>query len=154
MTSDSVSVFRDKNTPDPFVEDFEPLGDDGESKAAAKPNQVYMDAMGFGMGCSCLQVTFQACNINEARCLYDQLAPVCPIAVLELFEVIFKDKSIWRNIFNFILYVNCLLFGGLFFFLYEAFGGFYLVAKSLMSSAGLTKITVPKSSIFMSYIKS
>lgn len=38
-----------------------------------------MDAMGFGMGCCCLQVTFQACNINEARTLYDQLAPLCPI---------------------------------------------------------------------------
>ncbi|KAG8198502.1 hypothetical protein JTE90_017368 [Oedothorax gibbosus] len=77
----NVPIFRDKNTPDPFVEDFEPIGDDGESKSAALPNHVYMDAMGFGMGCCCLQVTFQACNINEARCLYDQLSPVCPIAL-------------------------------------------------------------------------
>ncbi|WAR15901.1 GSH1-like protein [Mya arenaria] len=38
-----------------------------------------MDCMGFGMGCSCLQVTFQACNIEEARTLYDQLTPLCPI---------------------------------------------------------------------------
>ena len=28
---------------------------------------------------SCLQVTFQACNISEAENLYDQLAPLCPI---------------------------------------------------------------------------
>lgn len=35
--------------------------------------------MGFGMGCSCLQVTFQACHIEEARNLYDQLTPLCPI---------------------------------------------------------------------------
>lgn len=35
--------------------------------------------MGFGMGCCCLQLTFQACNITEARRLYDQLAPLCPI---------------------------------------------------------------------------
>ena len=35
--------------------------------------------MGFGMGCCCLQLTFQACNINEARTLYDQLTPLCPI---------------------------------------------------------------------------
>lgn len=35
--------------------------------------------MGFGMGCCCLQLTFQACNINEARVLYDQLTPLCPI---------------------------------------------------------------------------
>lgn len=31
------------------------------------------------MGCCCLQVTFQACNITEARTLYDQLTPLCPI---------------------------------------------------------------------------
>ncbi|XP_035223286.1 glutamate--cysteine ligase catalytic subunit-like isoform X2 [Stegodyphus dumicola] len=77
----NVPIYRDRNTPDPFVEDFTNLGDDGEAAAAALPNHVYMDAMGFGMGCSCLQVTFQACNINEARTLYDQLAPVCPIAL-------------------------------------------------------------------------
>jgi len=40
-----------------------------------------MDCMCFGMGCSCLQVTFQACNIDEARTLYDQLVPMAPIMV-------------------------------------------------------------------------
>nr|CAX82735.1 putative Glutamate--cysteine ligase catalytic subunit [Schistosoma japonicum] len=35
--------------------------------------------MGFGMGCSCLQITFQACCIDEARILYDQLTTICPI---------------------------------------------------------------------------
>ena len=34
------------------------------------------------MGCCCLQLTFQACNINEARTLYDQLSPMCPIMVI------------------------------------------------------------------------
>ncbi|XP_054720488.1 glutamate--cysteine ligase catalytic subunit-like isoform X2 [Uloborus diversus] len=77
----NAPIYRDKNTPDPFVEDFSKLYDDGESARAALPNHVYMDCMGFGMGCSCLQVTFQACNINEARILYDQLAPVCSIAL-------------------------------------------------------------------------
>ncbi|GFR19188.1 glutamate--cysteine ligase catalytic subunit [Trichonephila clavata] len=77
----NVPIYRDKNTPDPFVEDLSKLGDDGEGAVAALPNHVYMDTMGFGMGCSCLQVTFQACNINEARILYDQLATVCPIAL-------------------------------------------------------------------------
>lgn len=37
--------------------------------------------MGFGMGCCCLQVTFQAVNIDEARWLYDQLTPITPILV-------------------------------------------------------------------------
>lgn len=44
-----------------------------------QPNAVHLDAMGLGMGCCCLQVTFQACNITEARTLYDQLTPLCPI---------------------------------------------------------------------------
>jgi glutamate--cysteine ligase catalytic subunit len=40
---------------------------------------IYMDAMGFGMGASCLQVTLQASSVTEARTLYDQLAVVAPI---------------------------------------------------------------------------
>ncbi|KAL3206995.1 hypothetical protein MRX96_052738 [Rhipicephalus microplus] len=75
----NVPIFKDKNTPSPFVEDYAKLGDDGEAAKAALPDHVYMDSMGFGMGNCCLQVTFQACNISEARVLYDQLAPVCPI---------------------------------------------------------------------------
>lgn len=74
-------VFRDKKTPNPFVENLEAVGGNGESSEAALPNHVYMDAMGFGMGCCCLQLTFQACNIIEARTLYDQLTPLCPIMV-------------------------------------------------------------------------
>ena len=38
-----------------------------------------MDAMGFGMGCCCLQVTLQACSVNEARKIYDQLIPITPL---------------------------------------------------------------------------
>ncbi|KAI9104115.1 glutamate-cysteine ligase-domain-containing protein [Phlyctochytrium arcticum] len=45
----------------------------------ALPDHIYMDAMCFGMGCCCLQVTFQACSVEEARRLYDQLAVVTPI---------------------------------------------------------------------------
>jgi len=35
--------------------------------------------MAFGMGCCCLQITFQAWNVNEARRVYDALVPVTPI---------------------------------------------------------------------------
>ena len=35
--------------------------------------------MGFGMGLSCLQLTFQSCGLYEAEMLYDQLTPMCPI---------------------------------------------------------------------------
>ncbi|KAG4103081.1 GCS-domain-containing protein [Neocallimastix lanati (nom. inval.)] len=45
----------------------------------AKEDHVYLDCMCFGMGCSCLQVTFQASDIQEARFIYDALAPVTPI---------------------------------------------------------------------------
>jgi glutamate--cysteine ligase catalytic subunit len=43
------------------------------------PGQIYMDAMHFGMGCSCLQVTYESQNINHARYLHDQLLPFTPI---------------------------------------------------------------------------
>uniref|UniRef100_A0A8D2NII4 Glutamate--cysteine ligase n=1 Tax=Zonotrichia albicollis TaxID=44394 RepID=A0A8D2NII4_ZONAL len=75
----NVPIFKDKNTPSPFIETF-PY-DDGEAAKAAKPDYIYMDAMGFGMGNCCLQVTFQACSISEARYLYDQLATICPIVM-------------------------------------------------------------------------
>lgn len=48
------AVFKDKNTPSPFIETFP--NDDGEAAKAAKPDYIYMDAMGFGMGNCCLQV--------------------------------------------------------------------------------------------------
>lgn len=44
-----------------------------ESQRAQMDDHIYMDAMGFGMGNSCLQVTFQASSICEAKHLYDQL---------------------------------------------------------------------------------
>uniref|UniRef100_UPI00358F9772 glutamate--cysteine ligase catalytic subunit isoform X2 n=1 Tax=Myxine glutinosa TaxID=7769 RepID=UPI00358F9772 len=73
----NVPIFRDKNTPSPFVETFS----DEASSRAALPDHIYMDDMGFGMGNCCLQLTFQACSISEARYLYDQLAPLCPIVM-------------------------------------------------------------------------
>ena len=48
---------------------------------AALQDHVYMDAMGFGMGCCCLQLTFQACNVTEARRIYDSFVPLAPIFV-------------------------------------------------------------------------
>ena len=43
------------------------------------PGHVYMDAMAFGMGSSCVQCTFQCCNIDEARLFYDAMVPLAPI---------------------------------------------------------------------------
>lgn len=64
----NLEVFKDENTKIP-VADSPPN----------HPTAVHLDSMGMGMGCCCLQVTFQACNITEARTLYDQLTPLCPI---------------------------------------------------------------------------
>ena len=40
---------------------------------------VHMDAMAFGMGCCCLQITFQATDVDESRFIYDQLAVMAPM---------------------------------------------------------------------------
>jgi len=40
---------------------------------------IHMDAMAFGMGCCCTQVTFQGKDIDESRFIYDQLAVLSPI---------------------------------------------------------------------------
>ena len=39
---------------------------------------IHMDAMAFGMGCCCLQVTFQAKDIDESRFMYDLFASNLP----------------------------------------------------------------------------
>ncbi|KAI8900456.1 glutamate-cysteine ligase-domain-containing protein [Globomyces pollinis-pini] len=88
----NLPIFKDKYTPSPFREplpksvlalyesqsgsipsslpDYEP---------AAKEDHVYMDCMCFGMGCSCLQVTLQACSVENGRRLYDHLTVLTPI---------------------------------------------------------------------------
>eukprot|EP00929_Paragymnodinium_shiwhaense_P010494 TRINITY_DN1151_c0_g1_i1.p1 TRINITY_DN1151_c0_g1~~TRINITY_DN1151_c0_g1_i1.p1 ORF type:complete len:674 (+),score=124.84 TRINITY_DN1151_c0_g1_i1:134-2155(+) len=48
-------------------------------EAADALDHIYADAMAFGMGSSCLQVTLQASSISESRHLYDQLAPLTPL---------------------------------------------------------------------------
>ena len=40
---------------------------------------VHMDAMAFGMGCCCLQITFQAKDVDESRFIFDQLAVMAPM---------------------------------------------------------------------------
>lgn len=44
-------------------------------------DMIHLDAMGLGMGCCCLQITFQTRELADARRLYDQLAILCPIMV-------------------------------------------------------------------------
>ena len=67
--------FQDTNTPQGIVGAPPPA----TLEEALKMHEVYMDAMAFGMGCCCLQVTFQACDVGESRHLYDQLAVLSPV---------------------------------------------------------------------------
>uniref|UniRef100_H3G7E8 Glutamate--cysteine ligase n=1 Tax=Phytophthora ramorum TaxID=164328 RepID=H3G7E8_PHYRM len=52
---------------------------DLDHKAEPYPGFIHMDAMAFGMGMCCLQVTFQAKNVGESRHLYDHLGVLSPI---------------------------------------------------------------------------
>ena len=90
-------IFEDRDTPRPFndptVSTTRTLfPEDKDAKTAAQVDHVYMDSMGFGMGCCCLQITFQAKNISEARQLYDQLAPLGPIMM-----ALTAGSPIWRG---------------------------------------------------------
>ncbi|PFH53757.1 hypothetical protein AMATHDRAFT_78877 [Amanita thiersii Skay4041] len=81
----NLPVFFDEKTPRPFIDPTIPwdrniYAEDPEAKnGAALTDHIYLDAMGFGMGCCCLQITFQACDVSDARRMYDGLIPVGPI---------------------------------------------------------------------------
>ncbi|EAW21176.1 glutamate--cysteine ligase [Aspergillus fischeri NRRL 181] len=108
----NVPVFVDKNTPVPFKDptvDYDLHNwpeDDDVRNGAAKEGHVYMDAMAFGMGSCCLQITFQAKNITEGRKLYDQLSPLGPIllaltAATPIYKGFLVDTDVrWNQIGN------------------------------------------------------
>ncbi|KFY30569.1 hypothetical protein V494_08111, partial [Pseudogymnoascus sp. VKM F-4513 (FW-928)] len=81
----NVPIYKDVNTPwpwkDPTVNyDLHNWPEDDDVRNGAAPdNFIHMDAMAFGMGSCCLQITFQAKNITEGRRMYDQLSPLAPI---------------------------------------------------------------------------
>lgn len=81
----NVPIFRDKyvreDWADPTVDyDLHNWAEDDDVRNGAAPKGfVHMDAMAFGMGSCCLQITFQAKNITEGRRMYDQLSPLGPV---------------------------------------------------------------------------
>ncbi|GAA5864018.1 hypothetical protein JCM1840_000668 [Sporobolomyces johnsonii] len=81
----NMPIFVDDKTPRPFVDPSIPRDrndwpeDANAREGAALDDHIYLDAMGFGMGCCCLQITFQACSVGEARRMYDAFVPVGPI---------------------------------------------------------------------------
>ncbi|KAF8973058.1 glutamate-cysteine ligase catalytic subunit [Flammula alnicola] len=94
----NLPIFVDEKTPRPFIDPTIPwdrtlYAEDAEAKlGAALPDHIYLDAMGFGMGCCCLQLTFQACNVADARRLYDGLIPIGPILL-----ALTAASPIWRG---------------------------------------------------------
>lgn len=123
----NLPIFIDDRTPRPFVDptipwqrnvfpedagkgfsEFQPADDliilpspPPEAKnGAALIDHIYMDAMGFGMGCCCLQVTFQCCNIDQARRMYDSLIPIGPIMVCVSFANLFYKNVIPDSVYS------------------------------------------------------
>ncbi|KAK3178490.1 Zn finger-containing GTPase- Activating Protein for ARF [Lepraria neglecta] len=106
----NVPVFKDDKTPSPFKDptvnyDLHQWPEDDDVRnGAAKDDHIYMDAMAFGMGSCCLQITFQAKNITEGRKLYDQLSPLGPImlaltAATPIYKGFLADTDVrWNQI--------------------------------------------------------
>ena len=106
----NVPVFKDDKTPLPFKDptvnyDLHKWPEDDDVRnGAAKDDHIYMDAMAFGMGSCCLQITFQAKNIIEGRKLYDQLSPLGPImlaltAATPIYKGFLADTDVrWNQI--------------------------------------------------------
>ncbi|RIB22558.1 glutamate-cysteine ligase-domain-containing protein [Gigaspora rosea] len=98
----NIPIFHDKKSPNLFPECEKALPDhiylDSISQnlfpecEKALPDHIYLDSIVFGGGCCCLQVTIQACNIREARKLYDQLAVLGPIML-----ALTASTPIWRG---------------------------------------------------------
>lgn len=83
-----IPVFIDKNTllskiwsKAKNIEDINRKEIEELSKISKNPvhKYIYMDAMGFGMGMSCIQSTYLCPSLHHARYLYDQLAVLAPI---------------------------------------------------------------------------
>ncbi|KAK0789971.1 glutamate--cysteine ligase [Friedmanniomyces endolithicus] len=106
----NVPTFHDEKTPWPFKDptvnyDLHDWPEDDDVRnGAAKENHIYMDAMAFGMGSCCLQITFQAKNIEEGRKMYDQLSPLGPIllaltAATPIYKGFLADTDVrWNQI--------------------------------------------------------
>ncbi|KAI2605954.1 GCS-domain-containing protein [Hypoxylon fragiforme] len=106
----NVPVFHDEKTPNPWKDptvnyDLHNWPEDDDVRNGAAPdNFIHMDAMAFGMGSCCLQITFQAKNIIEGRRMYDQLSPIGPImlaltAATPIYKGFLADTDVrWNQI--------------------------------------------------------
>lgn len=59
----------------------------------AIPGKIHMDSVVFAGACQCLQVTFEAQNIDHCRYMHDQLLPFTPlISAVSANSPIFKGQ--------------------------------------------------------------
>ncbi len=84
-----IKVYHDVNTPKPFKEDLSVYhkGLDPQADCDAKVDHVYADAMGFGMGLACLQVTFQVGCVSclgESWNICTLISVLFPLGLLHL----------------------------------------------------------------------
>ncbi|CAG8523530.1 26171_t:CDS:10 [Dentiscutata erythropus] len=77
----NIPIFHDRKDSNLFLD-----------REGALPDHIFMDAAVFGPGSCSLQTTIQACNIGEARKLYDQLAIFGPIML-----ALTAATPIWRG---------------------------------------------------------
>lgn len=104
----NIPMYVDSETPmidDTVYERDWFVTEDKESVLASKPRHIYMDAMGFGMGCCCLQATFQAPNMELARYLYDSLANFSTVmlaasAASPMFKGWLADQDVRWNVIS------------------------------------------------------
>lgn len=104
----NIPMYKDVNTPDHDTTVYERnwfIPEDMESLKASKPGHIYLDAMGFGMGSSCLQMTYQAPNVELARFLYDSLINFAPImlalsAAAPAFKGWLADQDVRWNVIS------------------------------------------------------
>ena len=103
-----LPIYKDEKTQSPFIEDLTKYSSllhqdqiitngcvnnlDSLVKEDIREGYVFLDATGFGMGCCCLQTTFQAESIDDARYLYDQLTPFTPLLL-----ALSASSPIWRG---------------------------------------------------------
>ncbi|UJR24145.1 hypothetical protein I4U23_027111 [Adineta vaga] len=90
----NVPIMKDKNTAEPFEDDFSCYGIDNWQKyvETREQNHIHLDSSSIGWGCCCLQVTLQASSFYESLLLYDQLIPLTPI-----FLSLSTSCPIWRG---------------------------------------------------------
>lgn len=65
----------------------------GKIDGRITPDEIHMDSQHFGMGCNCLQITFETQNIEHAKYLHDSFIPLAPIfGALSASAPIFKGQ--------------------------------------------------------------